>query len=1121
MLNLYYGRESQDKEGFLYDSIAEVLTRIDRENEHVLLVVPDQYTLQAERNAISYLKVNGLIEFEILSQGRLADRILAETGGSTRVHIDKQGRQMLLSGIISEESENLNVFRGMERFHSFIEMTNDLISEMKQYDTDLSRLSEVIAKLDDKSMLCRKLQDVYRIYERYEHDIAGKYTDSEDFIKLLLTKIPQSRLVKNTEFWVYGFESFSPQTIRLLAELERNSHSVSVILTGDDSEKDQSLFALCQKMKKKLAEAVGNDHFSAKPIQKERPAVAEPIAHLEQTLFSHPAPVYRGDLTGLTLCRAANYYSEAESAAAYITELVRDKGLRYRDIAVICNDTEVRGAAIKRVFTEYGLRFFMDEKRRVMHDPIVGFISALLDVVTDNFLYEDVFLLLKTDLTPLEQEEYEALENYALRYRIRGKRWKKDFLYGEKEYGEEELFRLNTLRERLISWISPFEHEFREAVTVAQKTEALLEFLTGDAALPARIDQLLAVLDEDGEYEAALEISQIWESMQGLFVQFGELMNDRQITADDYRSIVQTGFASIELGLIPPTIDEMVVGTMSRTRVGPIKALIVLGANDGVLPAGAGEDDLLSRDERTLLLGKNIEICKDDDLRMMEERLAIYKNLSKARQYLWMSFSSADPEGKEIRPSIIFNKLTKIFPDIEIEKDILNREMPLPLIERPKSTIKHLTTAFLDAAEKIEEPAPEWKAALKWYRKKEDKNLGIAMQGMSFNNHVEKLEAQLVKKLFKKGENNDLTLSPSRIEKFSRCPFAHLVLYGLSPEELRVFEVAGREVGDVYHECLMLLAQNLSVPGKEITDPESPWMKLSEDACKKMIGSFIDQVSAEYREGVLLSGQEERYRTERMKEVCARAAFALVRHVQQGRVKKIYFEESFGEDAQKLFPAITVPVGENQIRIEGKIDRADVLENDYVKIIDYKSGKERFDAKEAKGGWRLQLMLYLKAAMDGISAQGQEAKPAGVFYFEIADPLIDATAMDASQLSEKLEKELRRAFKLDGIVVNEPSVIRDMAGEFSGYSDILPLYRNKEGELKGTTEAKLLSQEQFADLQGAVGQTVERLCADLVSGVADIHPKKTAKETACDFCRYKSICNFELSFDGCSYDVVI
>ncbi len=297
-------------------------------------------------------------------------------------------------------------------------------------------------------------------------------------------------------------------------------------------------------------------------------------------------------------------------------------------------------------------------------------------------------------------------------------------------------------------------------------------------------------------------------------------------------------------------------------------------------------------------------------------------------------------------------------------------------------------------------------------------------------------------------------------------------------------------------------------------------MRITEEECADKVAVLIEEVAVEYKEGVLEAGEEERYRTSRMQEVCQRAAWALVRHVKQGQINEIYFEEAFGIGENKLFPPIRVSVGGRELLIEGKIDRIDVLPDGYVKVIDYKSGKEKFDVNEALGGWKLQLMLYLKAATDGMEALDRTAKPAGVFYFEIADPMIDASEYDEQMLRDKLETELRRIYKLDGIVLDDPAVIESIAGEFSGFSEILPVRKSKDGSVSGTTDSKLLTEEEFRDFRASMDQVITELCSALASGVIHLHPKKTKNETACKYCDYKSICNFELSFDGCSYDVV-
>jgi len=1165
MLHIYYGRENLDKEKFMFDKIAGELGLPEARacDRKVLLLVPDQYTLQAERNAFAYLGVEGLMDLEVMSQSRLGFKVLAETGGSSRTPVDKYGRHMLLAKILTEENEKLEAFRGMNRKPSFIEMANDLISEMKQFNTTPADLLRILEETENTSILYRKLKDIHTIYKKYEELIEGKYLDTEDYLNLFISKIGKSRLIRGSVVWISGFDYFTPKSLNIIEQLMIFAKDVNILLTADCSpgpggcalppeSRDSDLFDLTRGIMGKLrtiAEKNGVRYEEAPvgdgyriPVEVNRgggrtedsarpEAKAEALAHLEQELYAQP---YRQASAGdaITLCQAANFYAEAETAAAKIVNLVREEGLRYRDILVICNDTEARANVIRRVFADYGINAFFDKKRDILHHPSVEFILALLDITAKGWLYEDVFRMLKTNLTPISFEDCEDLENYAIKYRIKGSRWKSEFTYGAKTEGEETLQRVNEIRKRVCDYISAFEAGFKQKRTVREKTEAIYGFLTETAQLPEKIRSLMDYLIEENQLEYAEEASQIWGVIIGIFDQLIELIGEEEIPAEEYAAIMKAGFEAVEIGLLPPTVDQIMVGTMQRTRAGNIKALIVLGANDGLLPTAGPSESLLNEDEKSVLYKKGIEICRIDDLRVKEEKLAIYKNLSKPTRYLWMGYSASDPEGKESKPSMLFEKIRRIYTDVKVTKDIINEGDPMLLIETPGSTLRHMANAFRGAldGEPLKE---EWQAVYRWYDHNAKQLLRPVKEGLLFSNRQEKIRKHLVSKLYKREIPTELTLSPSRLERFSRCPFSHFVNYGLHPDESRIFEIAGREIGDVYHQCFLKLSEKLSVPGMDITDPRSPWMNITEEQCRELIDSFIDEAALEYREGVLSQGEEERYRTRRMKKVCGDAAWALVEHVRTGRIRKIFFESEFGRAVGRQFPPIEVKLGEETVYIEGKIDRVDILEgkdgdpNRYVKIIDYKSGKERFDIEEAKAGWRLQLMLYLRAALGASSSgsrddinRGNPFKPAGVFYFEIAEPQIDVTEVPDGEYPEKVKAERKKHFRLDGVVLDDQSVIESIAGEFYGWSDILPVRKTKEGLYSGTTEKKLLKEEDFSELLEAVERKVRELCAELVEGSIDIRPKKVKDETACKFCLYKSICCFDLSFEGCSYEVV-
>ncbi|MEL7654464.1 MAG: PD-(D/E)XK nuclease family protein, partial [Bacillota bacterium] len=816
MLNLYYGRENLDKEKFLFDQIGRVLDQFQK----VLLLVPDQFTLQAERNAFAYLCVDGLIDLEILSQSRLGFKVLAEVGGSNRIPIDKYGRHMLLTKILTEENHRLEAFRGMNQKASFVEMANNLISEMKQFNASPEDILKILEETEDKSILHRKLRDIHTIYEKYEELTEGKYLDTEDYLNLFIAKINQSRLIKNSVIWINGFDYFTPKTLNIIEQLMISAKEVNIVLTADCSSggegcsmppesRDSDLFDLTRGLMGRLriiAERNGVA-YRENPINQSYQIAAgdnkgekvRALIHLEQELYAQP---YRKSIAGnaITLCQAANFYAEAETAAAKIIQLIRDEGLRYRDVLVICNDMETRASVIKRVFADYGITAFLDKKRDILHHPSIEFLAALMDITVRGWLYEDIFRMLKTNLTPISMEDCEDLENYVVKYRIKGNRWKTDFTYGVQTEGEEVLAKINETRKQVFEYITSFEKEFKQGKTVRDKTAAIYDFLKEKAMLPDKTEELIAYLISENQYEYAEEASQIWNVIVTILDQVVELIGEEEMPAEEYGTILKSGFEAVEIGLLPPTIDQILVGTMQRTRVGNIKALIILGANDGLLPAAAGSESLLNEDEKTMLYKKGIEICKIDDLRAKEEKLAIYKSLAKPTRYLWMGYSASDLEGKESKQSVLFEKIRKIYTDLPVSKDILNEEDPLLLIEAPGSTLKHMTEAFRNTME----GAPlreEWTVAYQWYENHSDPLLKGVREGLLFTNRQEKIRKELIDKLYKRDPSLELSLSPSRLERFSRCPFSHFISYGLKPDERRIFEIAGREIGDVYHQC--------------------------------------------------------------------------------------------------------------------------------------------------------------------------------------------------------------------------------------------------------------------------------------------------------------------------------
>ncbi len=1135
MLRILYGRENKDK--------AEIIFKNTRTKSIVL--VPDQFTLEAEREAFRCLGTEGITDPEIISISRLGFRILSETGGIKKRRIDKYGRHILLTSVIEELAEKgeLGIYGILAGKNSFTELVNNFLADLKQHGVKPNELADMRARMRDGEILARKLTDIEKIYRRYEEKIDGIFVDTEDYIDMYVPAAARSKTLRGRDIWVWGFDYFAPKNAEFIVQLA-GVCNVTVMMTADSGSRDSELFDLTNNMIKRFRDMadergikmstmmLAEDDGDAAVTDLPREDVESASAIIERELFAIPARPAADDCCAseqVTLIAAANCYSEAETAAAYITNLVRDKGLRYRDILVVCNDLATRGKIIKRVFAEYGIDVFMDEKRSILGNPVIIYILSLLDIIANDYRTKDVFEFLKTGFTPFTRGDTEELENYAVKYRIRGSLWKKPFKYGTSEYSEDDFVKLEEMRRELCDFIGVFETQFKKSRKVSARAEALYNFLNEAARLPGRIADEAAEKESAGEAAAAQELSQVWEEVVSVLDQIVNAIGDESHSMKTFSELVRAGFETAEVGMLPPAADGLVMGTMQRTRSGKVKAIVVLGANDGLLPLEMLAEELLSEDEKMRLAENNFEVSELDELRIKEEKLAIYRTMSSPSDYLYMSYSGSDTEGNEQKPSRIFNIVKKIFPGVSVKGDLDSRGEPMALIESRNGAMNHLVR---ELREKSGSVAEEWRLLMDWYKINEADKFREASSGLTYRNNVSKLPEDLAGRLYKKNEIDSAALSPSRLEKYSRCPFAHFVSYGLRPEERRIFEAGAREIGDMYHECLMRFSEEMS---KTDRNGVTKWHTITRENSDTVITAIIDELASAYREGLFSYGGEEDYRQTRMKESLKEAAFALVLQSRSGSIDKMFFEERFGRSAEKAFPPVKVSTSRGDIFIEGKIDRVDILKNGAVKVIDYKSGNEKFSIAETRGGWRLQLMLYLKAASAGNNGD-KKHEPAGIFYFLIKDTEVDAGGISGKNIAERLSDSVKREFRMNGLIVDSGSNAFDIAGDFERYSDViegLQKVKAKKEDASSDTESisqsagtfayrgSVMSAEEFSELSEAFDAKIKELCENFLSGEIAARPKRAGDITACRYCTYKGICRFDITVPGYNYEKIL
>lgn len=1172
MLNIYYGGENIEKEKFIFEHI----------KGRSLLLVPDQFSLQAERDAFFYLDKTGLMDLAVVDFSALGHKILKEAGGPVPPLIDKYGRHMLLTRILEESDDALKIYKGVRGKNSFVERVNMLISEMKRSEVSVDMLREVSESLEDSSFLKYKLKDIVTLFSLYEEAIAGKYLDSEDYITFYGDKMLGSSLVAASDVWVYGFDTFTPKNMLVLERILKTARSLNIVMTwedaaktppersakddaGDPSQSGDAVTGSCRHI------ACGDAGFLAADDREDLFSLTGfVIRNLMEMAEDLNEEVTCQAITGsgrdnlwsktmreisvspedslqekdprITAVCTSNIYAEADRAAAYILQLVREYGYRFGDIVVVCNDTGLRSGVIRRTFVRWGIPVFIDQKRKVIQHPVVGFLLSLLEIIGNGYRDSAVMQLIKSGFLGLAEEEQDALENYVQQFKIRGTLWKKPFSRMGDNYTAEDLNRFNELREQVVSVIETARDRIGKYNTAGEKIRGLYGFLADDFMMEDRIEAMAKAQQEAGFLDGAAETGQSWNVICRIFDQIVETVGEERLSGRALRQIVEAGLAEMEIGIVPVNPDSVLVGTMQRTRVGRVKALLVLGANEGLLPLQKTDEGLLSEREKAVLEEMDLEFSRTEDMVKQEERLAIYRTLSQPEERLYVSCSRIDETGGELRPSAVFRELENFLQsraesdDSVVLGDLEDGEVT-EIAVSPKGAISYLTDAFREYLEdgRLDE---DWLYAGLWYGSHEPEEMERIRRGMEFDNEQNALGGQLADALYR-GDRRAIEASASRLEKYSGCPFAHFISYGLRPEDLRVFEMGPREIGDIYHECIMKLSQRLtagedSFQGLDavpvaITDPDSRWMKITQEECREEIRRILQEETGTYREGLLSSGRNESYRTERIVDICSRVAWAMIGQVRRGRIREMYFEQPFARGAQ--LPPIRVTAGEHEVLIKGKIDRMDVLEmpehedgmETAVRIVDYKTGGDSVDVEHFRSGYKLQLMLYLKAA-----TQKQEVKPAGVFLFKIREIDADADARTVVPGEVAAEERMEDAYKLEGIVLDDMDLIDAMDTEIGGASKVLPIkYVKKNGTYSGSSGGYLFSREEFEELSAQVDRQVDRICREICDGKIDIRPKKEKKKdmegnykTSCKYCSYKSICMFDTAFPGCRYERV-
>ncbi|MDO4539967.1 MAG: exodeoxyribonuclease V subunit gamma, partial [Syntrophomonadaceae bacterium] len=708
-LTYVLGRVGQGKSYHIFEHIRH---RLERDEGRALLLVPEQFTLQAERDLIKHLGRDGLLGVEVLSLSSLGERVLRETGGHRRPTLDEPGKRMVLRRVIAQVAGELRVYGPICRQSGFIGQLSDFISQMKQYQVDLAALGAVGAKLPADSLLGARLHDLLLLFHAFESQIAGRYLDLEDRRTLFWQQIPQSQQLKGALIFIDGYNTMSEQNRMILEQIISQAEATVISLClPSPTARDRRVFSRVEQTYTNLHLWAQKNGIAEHVITCTRAAQAPPrspeIEHLEHQLYAGGGTAYPLKPSAIRLLPAHNKLSELTAMAEEITRLLRDEGYRLRDIAVVMNDIGQYGPVVRRVMEEHGIPVFMDQKRDIMQTAPVRMLLSLLDLMIHDYPQPTVLAYLKSGLAGASPEEIAWLENYAMGCGIRGRMWTRAFTRGR----AEDIAVAEPLRQRLLQPVFELHEDMKAAFTVRAYSQALFAFMERQETA-ARLSELTAAIQQRQYYDYAAGYRQLWQIILDCLDQMVELMGDMELDLQEYREVLEAGLASYELGVIPTMIDQVLIGSINRSMSHNVRAMFVLGLNDGVIPQAGAEGGLFSRADEEALRAHDISLGPDREGREAEERFLIVSALGKASERLYLSYALSDLDGSALRPSLLVDRIRQMFPALTPDEDPAADAAALNHLNGAAASYPGLIRNLRAAGAPL---SPAWGELYRWY----------------------------------------------------------------------------------------------------------------------------------------------------------------------------------------------------------------------------------------------------------------------------------------------------------------------------------------------------------------------------------------------------------------------
>ena len=1093
-LRIIFGRAGSGKSEYCYNEIKNNI----KNKEKIYLITPEQFSFTAETKLMEKIETKAIIQAEVIHLSRLAKRVIQELGIKTKT-ITKTGKAMLINYILTT---NKNKLTYLSKSEQNIDIAISSITELKKHGIQLQKLKEQIETTENK-YLKTKLQDLATIYEQYNRQIQENYIDEADELSILAQNINKIEWIKNSIIYIDEFAGFTYPEYQVIKELIKYAKQVNITITTDELQNtknpDSDIFYPNKITIQKLLDIVNKNNLQLeKPIEikGQNRFKTQELKVIEGGLFNNKSTIYEQKVENISIFLAKNQYTEIENIAKKITRLVKEKNLRYKDVSIITKNIQKYANLAKVIFSKYEIPIFIDEKRELNQNIIIQYILSILDVIQKDYTQENIFQYIKMGFTKISEDDIFKLENYCNKWGIKQYKFKKDFTY-ELDTKKEEIEYLNKLRKQIIEPIENLKQKIKKQKTAKEIGIGLYNFLKEqevDIQISNKIQQL-----KETRPDLAQEYKESYEILINLLDEIVTVFGNTKMTIDVYKNLLKQGIQASGLGKIPGTQDQVIMGDVDRSRSHKVKAVFIIGLNDGIYPSINKNEGFLGDDDRTYLKQQGFELAKGTLENLYDDKFNIYKAFTTAEELMYLSYSSADTEGTALRQSIYISKIKKMFPELKEKSDVIDKTYD---ITNQNATYEMLIEK-LAKQDKFED---KWKEIYLYYKTQNNwkQRLENDIEGVNYTNIPKTIQKQTIEKLY----GNILKTSVSRLEKYRSCPFSYFLQYGLNLKEKEELKIQSFDTGSFMHEVIDLFFEQVKEQDIQLTK------FIQEDEMIWQIVHQIIKMKLDYTKYKFTVTVKYKILVKRLEKMITKALKYIIESLVYSDFEIQGTEVEFGK-GKKYNPIILNLEDGKKVEITGKIDRIDTAkseEGNYLRIIDYKSSVKNIDLNEVYAGIQIQLLTYMDAV-----CKEEELLPAGVLYFSLLEQMIKT---DKKITEEEIEEELRKNFRMKGLILADVKVIKmhDNTLE-SGSSKLIPATLTKSGEIS-KSKTNGVDKEEFTILQKYIYKIIKQISEEIYKGKIDIKPINKKCKKPCEYCAYKAICGFNPKLYGNTYNYI-